>query len=460
MTVAGARVAIVGLGTSGVAAAKLCRKLGAREVCGFDERAETAAARVHPLRQHGVALSFGPLPALSSFDLVVVSPGVPPRPALDDAAAAGREVIGEMELGSRFVEAPIALVGGTNGKSTVTAWLAEMLREAGRRPFVGGNFGTPLSAFAADDDPSADVLVLEISSFQAERVPTLRARTHTLLNISEDHLDRYPSFSAYADAKGNPFVNMTSADHAVIPAGDATVARQAARGPAPAVTFGVDGGGDVRVEGSDIVATVPGRGPTVRFPVRTVGLAGRHNLSNACAAVATAMVWGVEAAAIERALGRFRGLPHRSSPVAAVDGVTFYDDSKATNVGAAVAAVDGLEEARVVLIAGGRDKGGSYAPLIEAMARRGRGLVLVGEATAQIASAAADRVLVRCATNLDEAVTEAAAMARPGDAVLLSPACSSFDMFDDYRARGEAFVRAVRALDGAAGDAERGEVPR
>jgi len=448
MNLQGRNVAVVGLGQSGRAAAALCLERGAK-VWGYDEQATEDPGLVG-LKARGLSLSLGVLPDdLSGHEVVVVSPGVPRKPQFDAADAAGREVIGEMELASRFVERPIVLVGGTNGKSTVTAWVGEMMRAGGREPFVGGNFGTPLSVYVsalAKPTPAragAEVLVLEISSFQAERVPTLRARCHTLLNISEDHLDRYASFRDYADAKGNPFVNMTEEDFAVIPSGDARVARQAGRGQAQVVTFGLDKG-DVCIEDDELVDHRTGH----RYPVSSLKLPGLHNLNNACAAVATASVMGLRSEAIAHALADFIGLPHRSSVVATMGGVRFYDDSKATNVGAAVAALRGLPEERAVLIAGGRDKHGSYAPLVEALRLKGRAMVVIGEAAERLAEAAEGALPIVRAASMVDAVARAASLARVGDAVLLSPACSSFDMFQSYKARGDAFVAAVRELAG------------
>jgi UDP-N-acetylmuramoylalanine--D-glutamate ligase len=272
-------------------------------------------------------------------------------------------------------------------------------------------------------------------------VPTLRAKICALLNISEDHLDRYPDFAAYAAAKGNPFANMRADDVAVIPAGDAVCEQQALRGQARVVRFALEPVGD------ELVDRATGR----RFARKLLSLRGRHNVANACAAIAVAIVFGVGDDAIAEGIASFAGLPHRSVLVGERDGVRWYDDSKATNVGAAVAALTGLEEDRAVLIAGGRDKHGSYAPLVEALKARGRALVVIGEAAERIAATVADVVPIVRASSLDDAVREAAALAQPGDAVLLSPACSSYDMFKSYAARGEAFARAVREqLGGAA----------
>lgn len=430
------RVAIVGLGASGLAAARLCMARGA-EVVGYDESKELRPI-VAALAKDGVSLRLGPLApdALADADLVVVSPGVPEREAL---SAAPCEVISEVELASRFLSAPVVLVGGTNGKSTVTALTHLMLEKSGVRAFIGGNYGTPLCE--AVDQP-VDVAVVEVSSFQAERVPTLRARVNVLLNISEDHLDRYDSYAAYAAAKGNPFVNMTADDVAVIPAGDAACAAQAARGQARQVTFSVSGAADVWLDDDTISAGA------LRVPLADVALRGRHNFANACAAIAAAREVGATDDGISAALRTFTGLPHRHTLVAEIAGVRFYDDSKATNVGAAVAALGGLEEERAVLIAGGRDKMGAYEPLVAALKARGRALVVLGEAAERIALAAAGVLPIEHATSFDDAVERAAALAQPGDAVLLSPACSSYDMFADYKERGVAFAAKVNQLRG------------
>ncbi|WP_438018977.1 UDP-N-acetylmuramoyl-L-alanine--D-glutamate ligase [Sorangium sp. So ce315] len=453
MDVRGRTVIVVGLGRSGVAAARLLMDRGARVIANDGAPRERLSAAAAALEADGAALAPGGHdPALfEGADLVVVSPGVPSFPALEAFERSGREVIGELELASRFVSAPIVLVGGTNGKSTTTALTGAMLESAGLQTFVGGNFGTPLAEVVGG---AWDALVLEISSFQAERVPTLHARAHALLNITDDHLDRYPSFAAYADAKGNPFERMTPEDVAVVPFGDELVARQAARGRARVVTFSAsDARADVAVAGGAIVDRVAG----ASYPLERVRLAGAHNLANACASVALAAAMGAPAGAIAAALARFEGLPHRTALVADVDGVRYYDDSKGTNVGASVAALSGLREERAVLIAGGRDKLGDYAPLVAALRDRGRGLVVLGEAADRIAAAASGVLPIARASSMDEAVAAARSLARPGDAVLLSPACSSFDMFRDYKDRGDAFVRAVRALQRSAG-APAGEV--
>jgi UDP-N-acetylmuramoylalanine--D-glutamate ligase len=444
MDLQGKRAVVIGLGRSGIAAARLLLEKGAR-VVGTDAAArERLSPEALDLEKAGATLAVGGHdPAIfSDVDLIVISPGVPPFAAVLEAESRGVPVIGEMELASRFVTAPIVLIGGTNGKSTTTALVFEMLSRAGKKTFVGGNFGTPLAEVTREP---WDAIVLEISSFQAERVPTLHARVHALLNVTDDHLDRYPSFEAYAHAKGNPFERMTEDDVAVIPFGDPIVAREAARGKARPVTFSVEienHQADVAVSGGAIIDRFKGSS----YPLNLLRIAGSHNIANACAAIACAAALGANPDAIASALRSFEGLGHRTVLVAEISSVRYYDDSKGTNVGASVAALRGLAEPKAVLIAGGRDKLGDYAPLIAALRAKGRALVLIGEAAPRIAEAATGVLPVVRADSMAGAVRAAHGLATPGDAVLLSPACSSFDMFRDYKDRGDAFVRAVRDL--------------
>ncbi len=443
MDLAGKQIIVVGLGRSGVDAADLCLSRGAR-VTATDRLVRSAvSADVVALEGKGACLVLGGHEGVSwgEADMVVVSPGVPAFAGLLEAERAGVEVIGELELACRFVRAPLGVIGGTNGKSTVTTWLGQMIGDLGK-VFVGGNLGTPLASHVHEP---WDRVILEISSFQAERVPTLHPRAAALLNITDDHLDRYDGFDAYADAKGNVFVNMGPEDVAVVPAGDAVCAKQASRGRARVVTFGP--GGDVRPEGDAIVDSVRGW----RFPLSSIPLPGEHNVLNACASIAMAGALGGNAEQVGRALSSFEGLHHRMQLVAEIDGVSFYDDSKGTNVGASVAALRGLRQPRAVLIAGGRDKQGSYGPLVEALRERGRALVVIGEAAERIAAAASGVVTTLRASSMDEAVRAAKEAALPGDAVLLSPACSSYDMFKDYTQRGEVFRASVRQLAGVQG---------
>jgi UDP-N-acetylmuramoylalanine--D-glutamate ligase len=441
----GKRVVVVGLGASGVAAARLCLRRGARVVANDGKPYEALSGEARALEGVGATVIAGRHSGtgIEHADIVVVSPGVPPLPEVAAAEARGAAVWGEIELAVRSITHPAAIVavGGTNGKSTTTLLVARFLVEHGLRVFAGGNLGEPLADHA--DEPF-EVIVLEVSSFQMERVDRFRPHVSALLNVTEDHLDRYASLEAYAHAKGNAFVRQTEADWAVVPAGNDLCLGQARRGRASIVTFGPGGAVDVTED------AVIDRRTGERFDDAGVALAGKHNWLNVAASVACVRPFGVGYETIRRVLAQFRGLPHRTALVARVGGVGFYDDSKGTNVGAAVTALEGLHEAKAVLIAGGRDKGGSYAPLAEALERKGRAAVLIGEAADAIARAIDGRIPVRRAASMQQAVRLAASLARAGDAVLLSPACSSFDMFRDFKERGDEFIRAVRVLEGEA----------
>lgn len=432
----GKNVIVVGLGKSGIAAARLCLTEGAR-VTGTDvlplEKLDASA------RELAIPLVLGGHAgvAFERADCVVLSPGVPWREEFERAERAGAAVIGELELAASRLSAPIIAIGGTNGKSTTTTLIGQLLAEAGLRVFVGGNLGTPACSAV---DAECDVVVLEVSSFQLERAPTFRPRVALLLNITEDHLDRYPSFSDYAAAKGNAFVNQTSRDVAVIPFGDAECERQALRGKGALLRFGA--GGEYLLDGRDVVE----RASATRFSLENTRLLGRVNALNAAAALAAARVFVSDASALRSGLEHFVPLPHRMVLAGVIGGVRFYDDSKATNVGAAVPALLGLPEPRVVLIAGGRDKLGAYDSLVSALEQKGRAVVVLGEAADRIAQAIGDRLVVRRAENLEQATEVAFELAVPGDAVLLSPACSSFDMFRSYAERGDAFTAAVSRL--------------
>jgi UDP-N-acetylmuramoylalanine--D-glutamate ligase len=443
------RVLVVGLGRSGIAAAQLCAARGAH-VTVTDKRGAadlpTAAAALPP----AVTRELGGhrREAFTGADLIVLSPGVPDIPERAAARAAGVAITGELELASRFVTAPVVAVTGTNGKSTTTTLIGEMLRATGRPTFVGGNLGEPLAE--AVDTPAAiagGFCVVEASSFQLETVETFRPRVAALLNITPDHLDRYDGLDGYAAAKARIFAAQTPADFAIVNADDPIAVRTAAAASSRKLAFSIarplpEG---AWLNGGALAVQLPGQ-PAETYPADLPWLAGqRHNQANALAALLAARLAGASAQAAAAGLLAFRPLAHRMELVAEVDGVAYYDDSKGTNVGAVVAALDGFPRP-VVLIAGGRDKGGDYGPLAEVMARVGRGAVLIGEAAEKIQAAFQGRVAVERAATLEAAVPTAHRRARRGDAVVLSPACSSFDMFRDYAHRAEVFRAAVARL--------------
>ena len=439
------KVVVVGLGASGIAAARLCRARGAT-VTGTDGKTRAqASVELLALEAEGVRLLLGghAEAGLDAADLIVMSPGVPSFAELESAEKKGVPVISEIELATSLLThpAPIVAIGGTNGKSTVTSLVAALLLDLGKKVFAGGNLGEPLASHA---DEKFDVIVLEVSSFQLERLQTFKPRVSVLLNVTADHLDRYPDMAAYAAAKGNAFVRQDAGDVAVIPIGDDVCRLQASRGKGMQVSFG-SVGADFVVTKDAITDTR--RGLTIR--TKDVRLSGGHNALNVAAALAAVSPFDLPEASIRQTLRTFQGLPHRMAFVETVSGVRYYDDSKGTNVGAVVTALSGLAEEKCVLIAGGKDKGGGYAELAEALKNKGRGVVVIGEAAPLITRelhAMLPTLPVVSAQTMDDAVSAAAELAHEGDAVLLSPACASFDMFKDYKHRGDVFVLAVKKL--------------
>ncbi|HSQ62020.1 MAG TPA: UDP-N-acetylmuramoyl-L-alanine--D-glutamate ligase [Polyangiaceae bacterium] len=441
LALTGKHVVVIGLGASGVAAARLCALRGARVTAADEKPRGALSPQAQALEAEGIVLATGSNEAapLAGCDLVVVSPGVPSFPALDAAEGAGTPVWGEIELAfqCRAHASPLVAVGGTNGKSTTTSLIGALLEKAGKKVFTGGNLGEP---WASHVDEAFDAVVLEVSSFQMERLAAFRPEVGVLLNVTDDHLDRYAGFDDYARAKGNCFERQTAADVAVVPFGDAVCEKQARRGAGRLRTFGPGGDFDV----TDVAIIDHARG--LSYSREAIGLSGGHNALNVAASLAAVAPFELSPEVVRQTLREFQPLPHRTVRVADLGGVRYYDDSKGTNVGASVTAVLGLVEPKVVLIAGGRDKGGSYGPLAEAMRDKGRAVVVIGEAAERIADALSPVVPVARADSMDSAVRRASELARQGDAVLLSPACSSFDMFRDYKHRGDEFVRAVKAL--------------
>jgi UDP-N-acetylmuramoylalanine--D-glutamate ligase len=437
---------VVGLGESGLAVVRFVAGRGARVLVNDQRDRETLGAAATEAEQLGAQLVLGGHPdsAFEDLDLIVVSPGVPALAQLDRAEQRGVTVISEIELAARFIEAPIVAITGTNGKSTVTTLIGEMSRRLERPVFVGGNLGRPMiEAAGTDAGAKGGLVIVELSSFQLERVSQMKAHVAILLNITPDHLDRYPSFEAYAAAKARIFERQDADDFAVLPA-DAADLRELIEDDGTVVLFG-GRAGDVRVIDGVLTDLQSG----LRVPVGELRIRGSHNVSNACAAALAARLLGVHDDDIASVLREFRGLAHRTQYVRSVDGVEYIDDSKATNVGAAVASIDGLTPSRgkIVLIAGGVDKGGSYQALQQRMSKEGRAVVVLGEAASLLERAfAGSPVELRHASSMSDAVTHAAALARPGDTVLLAPACSSFDMFRSYAERGDRFQRAVETL--------------
>ena len=458
LALADRKVLVVGLGRSGLGAARLCLARGAR-LTATDSRDADRLADVVAGFGDRVALELGGhrTETFVSADLIVLSPGVPDLPELCAARERGVPVMGELELAYRFVDAPMAAITGTNGKSTTTSLMGAMVQASGRPTFTGGNLGAPLSeAVGTAAAAPGGALVVEVSSFQLETIERFRPRVALLLNLSEDHLDRHESYEDYVAAKARIFEQQTARDFAVVTAAaDQERCRELAAGSrARVLTFSADAGpagedAGAWLDGEDLVVRLPGLEPE-RLPRAALRLPGRHNVENALAALLGARLLGADPAACRRGLESYRGLPHRMELVGERDDVRYYNDSKATNVGAVVGSLGGFER-KVVLIAGGKDKGGDYAPLASLVGTRVREVVLVGAAAARIAAAIPAGAPVHRAEDLPAAVRRAAELARPGEAVVLSPACSSFDMFKSFEERGEVFARVVRQIVGGRG---------
>ncbi len=440
----GQRVVVVGAARSGVAAAHLLVARGASVVL-TDTRETIDPA--DELRRAGVVLELGGHRAqtLNSADLIVLSPGVSPRQAdVAAARAAGVPVIGEVELASRWLAGRIVAVTGTKGKSTTTTLIGRMLAEGGLKAAVGGNIGVPLSAQVAASTPDV-IHVVEASSFQLETTEQFRPWIAVLLNLSADHLDRHESLEEYAAAKGRIFSNQQADDYAVVNVDDApslALARTRARlvplSPSAAIADGI-------VVTSEAIAHRRGGVDAPLVPVSSVRLLGRHLLTDVAAAAAVAEIAGVSPEAMVRAVEGFTGLEHALEPVSSIQGVGFVNDSKATNIESASRAIESIDEGLVVIL-GGRFKGGDFGALREPLVARHASVVAIGEAAPLVTAALASSVPVRDAASMDDAVRLGFAMAPPGGTVLLAPACASFDMFADYAERGRRFKDAVARL--------------
>jgi len=454
----GKRVTVVGLARSGVAAARLLQAIGARVTVADGKEASALADPLSRLDRSAVAVRVGTgyESALDDAELVVISPGVPVRlPALEAMRRRGVRVIGELELASRFLRAPILAVTGTNGKSTTVTLIGLLLAESGKRAFVGGNLGTPLCEAAMASyqaGPGAgpyDYVVAEVSSFQLETVERFRPKVAALLNITPDHLDRYDSLDDYVAAKRRLFENQGPDDAALLNLDDQRVAGLAGTLRAKTFGFSLAGAAGHRfdgtyLEGNVLTARIGGRSQEI-CPREELKLLGPHNLSNALAASAIGLVCECPISAVRQALRTFPGLEHALEFVRERQGVRFINDSKGTNVDATLKALESLPPP-IVLIAGGKDKGGDFTKLRQAVAQRVKRLILIGEAAPLIRSALPGFDRISPAATLREAVELAAREATAGDAVLLSPACASFDMFADYQDRGRQFKALVNGL--------------
>jgi UDP-N-acetylmuramoylalanine--D-glutamate ligase len=439
------RVVVIGAGKSGLALVRFLVERGA-QVALSERRSRDQIAALDAIADLPVRFNLGghDLSLFEQADLVAVSPGVPlDSEPLRRAAAANVPLLGEVELAARELSVPLIGITGTNGKSTVTCLLGRILKGCGKSVFVGGNLGEPLIGACSGDYAAA---VVELSSFQLETISTFHPAIGVLLNLSPDHLDRYPDSASYYAAKLRLFENMSAADYAVLNADDPEIVRLSAGIQAHKVWFSARGHlveGLVRLEDTLVWNW---QGADQRFSLETLSLPGEHNIENAMAAMIPALLWRCPAESAWQAVCSFTGLPHRMQLVRTLNGVTWYNDSKGTNVGSVRKSLAGFQPHQVTLIAGGKDKGGDYRLLRPLLEKKVKQVLLLGEAAERMAAELAGSCPISQLPDLATAVNQAAAQTREGDVVLLSPACSSFDMFANFEERGHVFEHLVRQL--------------
>ncbi len=442
------RILVVGLARTGTATARFLHNRGAIVRATDQADASRLGPAVAELRAMGVRLELGGHndTSFATADLIVLSPGVPHTlPVLQAARDRGIPVMGEIELAARFIRQPIVAVTGTNGKTTTTELVGAMLAASGQQVFVGGNIGRPLIDYV-DAGMDAETVVAEISSFQLDTIETFRPAVGVLLNITADHLDRYPDFAAYAAAKMRLFENQESQDVAVLNAGDPVIAAHVEGLRSRKLFFNRgDPDGAAGLYSGTLVLRLPGREP-VALDLARFRLRGAHNAENAAAAALAALAAGANPAGIQAALNTFTPAAHRLETIAVIQGVEYVNDSKATNVDAVRRALECFTSP-VVLIMGGVDKGGNFGLLKDAVRRQGRGLVLLGGGREVLRAALGGLLPTQAASSMRDAVKAAQAMAAAGDAVLLAPGCASFDLYANYQERGEDFRRAVGELE-------------
>jgi UDP-N-acetylmuramoylalanine--D-glutamate ligase len=455
MELKGKKVLVVGLGKSGLSAALFLRQCGA-QVTVSDMRSAAALAKEIPaLLEHGIMVESGGhgLLTFRRQDLIVVSPGVPlDTPELVQVKAFGLPVIGELELAAQFLQGKILAITGSNGKTTTTALTGEILAAAGFETLVGGNIGVPVVDLIAKSTENS-WSVLEVSSFQLESTELFHPQIAVILNITPDHLDRHGSFENYALAKERIFSAQTASDSLVLNAGNVRAAAAAARTAAKVYWFSLEQpvtqGAWVQ-DDQVVFRTASDARVEPIVPLDAIPLKGAHNVENVLAAVCAARLAGASAESIGNAVRSFRAVEHRLEYVATDNGVEYYNDSKATNVDAAAKAIAAFPGC-IHLILGGKDKNSNYADLSDLLRKRVKAVYTIGSAAAKIESQIRGMVpIIHCET-LDKAVAEARKAARPGDVVLLSPACSSFDQFENYEHRGRIFKESVLEHIGAKG---------
>ena len=442
----GAKIGVVGLGITGKAAVRYIQACGAvAHVSDLREQQRFLEDEGKFLEKSNVRWEAGGHTEkfLQAMDLILVSPGIHPKmPLLQNLSEMGVPVMGELALAADLLKVPVVGITGTNGKTTVTTILGHIFKEAGMRPFVGGNIGNPLYYYLLCPD-SYDILVLELSSFQLEACHGFAPDYGLLLNVSPDHLDWHGSMSAYETAKMNLFMNQSPDQYAILSEELITGQDPQFTGKGSVYSFGNGNHNRAKVDRDCVLLKLEDSEEEYRY--RDYGQIRGVNRSNFAAAILTAHLYGLHKEEISRGLRSFSFLPHRLEYVDRVADVSYYNDSKATNTGAVIAALQHFD-GNVVLIAGGRDKGDDYTLLRQAVAEKVVALVLLGEAAELLASALADLTAVSRVYSMEQAVSAASQLAAPGGTVILSPGCASFDMFTSYGHRGNEFKKEVARL--------------
>jgi UDP-N-acetylmuramoylalanine--D-glutamate ligase len=452
MELKGKKVLVVGLGKSGLAAAIFLRRRGAQVTVSDIRSAEALAKDIPALLDEGINVEAGGhgLLTFRRQDLIVVSPGVPlDTPELAQARNFGRPIIGELELAARFLRGKILAVTGSNGKTTTTSLLGEILEKAGLPTQVGGNIGVPVVALI-DESTDATWNVLEVSSFQLESTEQFHPAIAVILNITPDHLDRHGSFENYALAKERIFAEQDEHDYCVLNADNVRAASAAKRSRARVYWFSLEHAVDqgAWVDGGAVLfRSAPDAAPETVMPLGSIPLKGEHNVENVLAAVCAARLAGASAESIRASVENFKAVEHRLEYVATLNGVEIYNDSKATNVDATAKAIAAFP-GNIHLILGGKDKNSDYTELSELLRSRVKAVYTIGSASAKIESQLRGVVTIHSCETLDKAVSAIAAAAHPGDTVLLAPACSSFDQFESYEHRGRVFKQLVNEWRG------------
>ncbi len=463
MELAQKKIVVVGLGVTGIAVARFLSSRGAAVIATDMASKSDLGSKVREFQASDISLELGGhrSETFKKADMIVLSPGVSHtiKPVLR-ARERGIPVMGEIELASRYIRQPVVAVTGTNGKTTTTELLGDMLKRSGLKVFVGGNIGNPLIDYAGGKQ-DADVIVAEISSFQLDTIETFKPQVGVLLNITADHLDRYPDFNAYAASKMRLFENQQADDIAVLNGSDPLVRSLTESIKSQKLYYGSlnnhEEGALFNEESMTFRFKDSSRpGMQFRLPpsafripaaldLSSFKLTGRHNIENACAAGLAALAAGGQPDAIQGTLNQYRGSAHRMEYVATIDGVDFYNDSKATNVAAVMRAVECFRQP-VVLIMGGLDKSGNFTELREVVPRHVKKLFVMGQAADLIRTALEDTVATATVISMKDAAQQAYQAGSPGDVVLLSPGCASFDMYDNYAQRGNDFKESVAML--------------